>query len=68
MQLNELLKIGEVREVYGHKIKVGIYSEKNVEYLNFEGEPIKNVGIGSFIIIRKGFLNIIGKVDNQWTD
>ena len=66
MQLNELLKIGEVREVYGHKIKVGIYSEKNVEYLNFEGEPIKNVGIGSFIIIRKGFLNIIGKVDGEF--
>lgn len=66
MILNELLKIGEVREVYGHKIKVGIYSEKNVEYLNYDGMPIKNVGIGSFIIIRKGFLNIIGKVDGEF--
>lgn len=66
MILNDILKIGEVREVYGHKIKVGIYSEKNVEYLNYDGIPIKNVGIGSFIIIRKGFLNIIGKVDGEF--
>ncbi len=66
MILSEVLKIGEVREVYGHKIKVGIYSEKNVEYLNYDGIPIKNVGIGSFIIIRKGFLNIIGKVDGEF--
>lgn len=67
MELSDYLKIGEVCEVQGKNVKAGIYSDKNTEYLNYNGSVIKNVGIGSFILIRKGFNNIIGKVDGEYT-
>ena len=67
MKLSDYLKIGEVCEVQGKNVKAGIYSDKNTEYLNYNGSVIKNVGIGSFILIRKGFNNIIGKVDGEYT-
>ena len=67
MELSNYLKIGEVCEVQGKNVKAGIYSDKNTEYLNYNGSVIKNVGIGSFILIRKGFNNIIGKVDGEYT-
>jgi len=65
MKLSDFLKIGEVNEVQGKTVKAGIYSDKNTEYLNFNGTVLKNVGIGSFVLIRKGFNNIIGKVEGE---
>jgi len=67
MELSDFLKIGEVNEVQGKTIKAGVYSDKNTEYLNYNGAILKNVGIGSFVLIRKGFNNIIGKVDGEFT-
>lgn len=66
MELSDFLKIGEVNEVQGKTIKAGVYSDKNTEYLNYNGAILKNVGIGSFVLIRKGFNNIIGKVDGEF--
>ena len=66
MELNDVLKIGEVCEVSGRMIKAGIYSEKNTEYLNYDGAVIKNVSIGSFVLIRKGFAIIVGKVEGEY--
>ena len=66
MELSDVLKIGEVCEVSGRFIKAIIYSDKNSEYLNFNGNIVKNVSIGSFILIRKGFTNIIGKVEGEY--
>ena len=59
MELSDYLKVGEVCEVQGKMVKAGVYSDKNTEYLNYNGSVIKNVGIGSFVLIRKGFNNII---------
>ena len=67
MELSDYLKIGEICEVQGKNVKAGVYSDKNTEYLNYNGSVIKNVGIGSFVLIRKGFNNIIGKVDGEYT-
>lgn len=66
MELSDYLKIGEVCEVQGRIVKAGIYSDKNTEHLNYNGAIIKNVGIGSFVLIRKGFSNIVGKVDGEY--
>lgn len=66
MELNDYLKIGEVCEVQGKTIRAGVYSDKNTEYLNYKGAVIKNVGIGSFVLVRKGFNNIIGKVEGEY--
>lgn len=66
MELNDVLKIGEVCEVSGRIIKASVFSDKNTEYLNYNGAVIKNVNIGSFVLIRKGFANIIGKVEGEY--
>ena len=66
MELNDILKIGEVCEVSGRVIKAGIYANKNTEYLNFDGAVVKNISIGSYVLIRKGFSNIIGKVEGEY--
>ena len=66
MELNDVLKIGEVCEVSGRIIKAGIYANKNSEYLNFKGAVVKNISIGSYVLIRKGFANIIGKVEGEY--
>jgi len=65
MELSDFLKIGEVNEVQGKIVRAGIYSDKNTQYLNYNGSVLKNVGIDSFVLIRKGFNNIIGKVDGE---
>ena len=67
MELSDYLKIGEVCEVQGKTIRAGVYSDKNTEYLNHKGTVLKNVGIGSFVLVRKGFNNIIGKVEGEYT-
>lgn len=67
MELNSFLKIGEVNEVQGKTIKAIVYSNRNTEYLNYNGSVLKNIGIGSFVLIRKGFSNIIGKVEGEYT-
>ena len=67
MVLSDFLKIGEVCEVQGKIVKAGVYSDKNTEFLNYNGAILKNVGIGSFVLIRKGFNNIIGKVEGEFT-
>lgn len=67
MELSDFLKIGEVCEVQGKSIRAGVYSDKNTEFLNHKGTVLKNVGIGSFVLIRKGFNNIIGKVEGEYT-
>ena len=67
MELSDYLKIGEVCEVQGKTIRAGVYSDKNTEFLNYRGTVLKNVGIGSFVLVRKGFNNIVGKVEGEYT-
>lgn len=66
MKLDDILNIGEICEVSGRKVKAGVYVNKNADYLNFEGNVIKNVGIGAFVIIKKGFVSIVGRVDGEY--
>lgn len=66
MELNDILKVGGICEVSGRVVKAGVYSEKNTEYLNYNGTIVKNISIGSYVLIRKGFSNIIGRVEGEF--
>jgi DNA helicase HerA-like ATPase len=61
----DVLKIGEVCEVSGKTITVKVYSNKNLSDLFYNGTIIKNVSVGSFIEIKKGFTSLVGKVDGE---
>jgi hypothetical protein len=67
MQLEheDVLRVGEVCEVSGKVITVRVYSNKNLSDLFFNGTIIKNVSVGSFIEIKKGFTSLVGKIDGE---
>lgn len=60
-----ILKIGEVVGIDGRKIFIRIDKNKNSSDLLFDGDILKNVSVGSYAEIRKGFLSIIGKVEGE---
>jgi len=60
-----VLLIGKVVEVSGRKIFVEVEKNKNSSCLLFNGKIIKNVSVGNFINIQKGFFYIIGKIDGE---
>lgn len=63
---NDILKVGEVIEVRGQKIRAKVYKQKNSLYINYNGKVVKNISVGGFIKIRTGFSNIIGKIEGEY--
>lgn len=62
---DSILRVGEVSEIRGRKVFIQVDKEKNSSDLLLDGEIVKNVSVGSYIEIRKGFLAIIGKADGE---
>ncbi|PST83184.1 ATP-binding protein [Pedobacter yulinensis] len=58
--------IGTVSSVEGRKIRVKVKKDKNLSHLSYRGRTIKNVSVGSYIKITKGFIEIIGKVEGEY--
>lgn len=63
---NDFYKIGQVVEVRGQKIRIRVFENKNSNILVYKGQIIKNVSVGSFLKIPKGFSNIIGKIEGEY--
>lgn len=60
------LQFAEVIDVRGIKIRAKVYSKKNTTMLFHFGEIIKNVSVGSYVKIVKGFTEIIGVVEGEY--
>jgi hypothetical protein len=60
-----VLRIGEVSTVTGRRISVTVDREKNLSELFFYGDVLRNVAVGSYVDIRKGYLSLIGKVEGE---
>lgn len=60
-----VFKIGSVIEVNGRKVRVRVDKTKNGSHLLYKGNILKNVSVGSYIKIGKGFCDIIAKVDGE---
>lgn len=61
-----ILKVGNVNAVKGRNVEVLIDKRKNSSNLLFEGQILKNVSVGSYIKICKGFEILIGKIDGEY--
>ena len=61
-----IFKIGKVISVDGRLIRVKVDKTKNTSHLVYKGQLLKNVAVGSYIKIAKGFTSIIGKVDGEF--
>ncbi len=59
--------IGYVSSIEGKNVKIKVNKNKNTSHLLYNGEILKNVSVGGFIKITKGFFEIIGKVEGEYT-
>ena len=66
LELESILKIGKVTSVKGRYVEVLVDKSKNSSHLLFNGEIIKNVSVGSYVKIAKGFEELIGKIDGEF--
>lgn len=64
--MNDFYKIGQVIEVRGQKLRIRVFENKNSNILIYQGQIIKNVSVGSFVKIPKGFSNIIGRIEGEY--
>lgn len=59
-------KVGKVVEVDGRNIIIQVDKEKNLSNLFYKGVIYRNVGIGSYIKIKKDYAYIIGKIKKEF--
>lgn len=62
------IAIGEVISVKGTNIIVELYEESNKETLFYNGEKFNGVSIQEFILIRRGFKDIVARVQGEYLD
>lgn len=60
-----VLRVGEVSGIEGRKVFITLDKNKNSSELLYDGDILKNISVGSYIEIRKGFLSIIGKAEGE---
>jgi DNA helicase HerA-like ATPase len=65
---DSIFKVGEVISVDGRVVKIKVDKSKNTSHLIYQGDLLKNVSVGGYIKIIKGFTRIIGKVDGEFTN
>lgn len=63
--LDYILKIGFVTSVDGRSVDVCVDKSKNASHLLYNGALLKNVSVGSYIKISKGFEELIGKIEGE---
>jgi len=61
-----IFKIGVVNSVDGREIKIKVDRAKNNSHLLYKGQLLKNVTVGGYVKIRKGFVSIIAKVEGEY--
>lgn len=60
-----VFRIGSVVEISGRAVRVRVDKSKNGSHLLYQGNILKNVSVGGYIKIAKGFYDIIAKVDGE---
>lgn len=61
-----VLRIGIVTSVRGRNVEISIDKSKNTPHLLYNGDLIRNVSVGSYIKINKGFERIIGVIESEF--
>lgn len=65
LQIEDVLRIGKVTAVKGRTVEVLVDRSKNGSHLLYEGTLIKNISVGSYVKITKGFESFIGKIEGE---
>lgn len=64
--MDDILLIGEVIEVNGINTRVKVYQDKNISRILYKGKIIKNVAVGNYVKILKGFNEIIAVIEGEY--
>lgn len=64
--MNNILIIGEVVEISGINAKIKVYSTANTSKIMYNGMQIKNISVGCYIKLLKGYTEIIGIVEGEY--
>lgn len=65
LEKEAVLRVGEVSAVTGRRVYITVDRDKNLSELFFDGDILRNIAVGSYVDIRKGFLSLIGKVEGE---
>lgn len=63
---DSIFRIGKVVAVDGRLVRVKVDKTKNSSHLLYKGELLRNISVGGYIKIVKGFTAIIGKVEGEF--
>jgi hypothetical protein len=58
-------KIGRVFSVEGRRVSIAVDKSKNGSHLLFQGRLLRNVSVGGYVKIAKGFSEIVAQVDGE---
>ena len=66
LQKISIFRIGEVYSVDGRTVRIKVDRDKNLSHLIYQGNLIKNVSVGSYLKILKGFDTIVCQVESEY--
>jgi DNA helicase HerA-like ATPase len=65
LQDASVFRVGKVSSVEGRRVRISVDKLKNGSHLLYKGGIVRNVAVGSYIKIVKGFSEMIAKVDGE---
>lgn len=57
--------VGYVSAVRGRQVAIAVDTQKNSTHLLYRGKLVRNVGVGSYVKVAKGFSELVGKIDGE---
>jgi DNA helicase HerA-like ATPase len=65
IELVTVFRVGRVVSVDGRQVRIAVDKLKNGSHLLFRGDIVRNVAVGSYVKVVKGFSELIAKVDGE---
>ena len=65
LQRDSVFSVGKVVSVDGRRVRIAVNKLKNSSHLLYRGNIVRNVAVGSYIKIAKGFDELIAVVDGE---
>jgi len=65
LQDESVFRVGTVAAVEGRRVRISVDKLKNGSHLLYKGDIVRNVAVGSYVKIVKGFSAMIAKVDGE---
>ncbi len=62
---NSIFRIGQVFSVEGQSIKIKVDKGKNTSSVLYKGGIIQNISVGGYVKIKKGFSEMVGKIEGE---